>query len=569
MVNALAAWLSGLFGRRGLARVAGSWGTTSTSLPGELFGIRASSSGANVTDDAALSISAVFAGVRFLSTIISHLPLSVNKRVGGRKMDAENHPAWRVLKYRPNPFMTAQTFRAVMEWNRCLGGAAYAEIQWNAGGNVAALWPIEYWRVKPKWDDKAGQLKFIVDGVYEVAVDDMLYIPQVSWDGMTPTSFLEYAVESLGVGISQQACAATFFGNGARPSGFLKHSSNVNEEQRKAFRKSWESQHGGPANQNRVGILWGGWEWQDIPTLNAEQAQLLDSRRFTVEEVARWLNLPPHILRDLSRATFSNIEHQSIELVTMALNPILTAYEAEFDLKLLDPPRVYCKHNVNALMRGDSVTRGQFYRNLHMVGALSANDILELEDMNPIGEEGDLRFVPANLKSLEEAKRAADGEAAPSPVGGQPAPAADVHPPDVHSPDPNQPGPGGAGDGQSGQDFGPMLGMVADVFRRFLKVERTAVERAAKKPATFLKTVGEFYEKHERKLAEALLPTGEKMEWISAVAFQHCERSLNALRDAGQRVELANGLPGRCKQLFDDWIASRPEEQAAEYFNEA
>ena len=560
MVNRVFAALRNAIGRAvGLGTVGPTWQMTNP--PTGLFGGNTSTSGESVDQDGALSLSAVFAGVRFLSQIISHLPLNVNRYDGEDTNPANTHPAWKVLKYKPNPYMTAQTFRFVMEWNRLLGGAAYAEIQWTGGGNVAALWPLAYWRVKP-YVTPDDEFVFKVDGERDVKPEDMLYIPQITWDGLYPMGFLDYAVESLGLGISAQKCAGSFFANGGKPNGLLKHPGNPQEATRKEFRKSWGERHEGAANQNRVGVLWGGWEWQDINVMSAEQAQLLDSRKFSVEEVARWLNLPPHLVRQMDRATFSNIEHQGIDFVVYTLGPMLTAYEQEYDWKLLDPPNVYSKHNVNALLRGDMASRATYLRQMFMVGKYSINELREMDDENGIGPEGDIRFVPVNMQPLEVAHHAAMN---PDQTRGDPAGSSN----DPQGGGPNNDSPGDGVDGITGQDGSAdpaMMNVARDTFARLQRVEVNALNRAAGKPGKFLDWLDEFYPKHERRLADALKPLGHA-DWVTAVAAEHCAKSRAELLTVSGNATPAQLAPA-IATLAANWMQTRPAAEAEEFFAE-
>lgn len=376
---------------------------------------RHSAAGATVTADKALSLSGVFAAVNLLSNIVGCLPLHVYRRSGRQKSVAETQPAYRVLHTRANPEMTAAIARRTMEWHRLLWGAGCAEIGWDGAGQCRAIWPLEGWRVQPDRDE-AGRLFYRVDGTRRVALADMLYVPLVSEDGVCGRSFLDYAVESLGLSISAQEFAARFFGNGAKPGGLLIHPGHRTKEQRDELRRSWQGEHGGSPNAHRVGVLWGGWSFdRTAGAVAPEEAQLLETRKFSTEEVARWLNIPPHLLAELSRATFSNIEEQGQSFVTYCVGLIVELYEQEYNSKLLDPPRLYCKHSLAALLRGNSAARSAYYRELWNIGVLSQNDILDLEDMNPI-EGGDEHWVPVNMAPLSRALEPPELPPGPEPI---------------------------------------------------------------------------------------------------------------------------------------------------------
>lgn len=363
----------------------------------------------NVDEEGSLSLSGVFAAVTLLSRLIGSLPLKVYRESGRNRLPASAHPATRLLGWQPNPEMTAVTFRRTLDVHRLLWGNAYAEIGWAGNGVVGALWPVEPWRVQPKRDDQ-DRLYYRIDGERNVALPDMLHVPLISMDGVCGRSFIDYAVESLGLSLATQQYVCALFGNQARPGGILTHPGMPPDKQRKEMREGWDSKKS--AGAFGTAVLWGGWQFQGGDSaFNAQESQLVEQRRFNIEEIARWFNIPPHLLRELSRATFSNIEHQGIDFVVYSLGPVLVDYEQEYDRKLLSPPSLYCKHNVASLLRGDSAARSAYYREMFGIGAFSINDILDLEERNPI-PGGDVHFVPANMMTLE---RAIAGPPAPQP----------------------------------------------------------------------------------------------------------------------------------------------------------
>jgi HK97 family phage portal protein len=398
--------------------------------PGVLFSSQTSSAGVEVTEETALSLSAVFAGVNLLSRVLGSLPLHVYQRDGRRKEIAHEHPAYRLLHTQPNPEMTAVSFRRALEWNRLLYGGAYAEIQWAGSGQPAALWPLEGWRVSPDRDQQQ-RLHYKVAGAYGepervLGPEDVIAVPHVSCDGVCGRGVVHYAVQSLGLAIGVQEFAARYFGNSATPGGYLCHPGSPSPEARREFQRAWNEFHQGASNAHKTAVVYGGWEHKPGGGHDAEKAQLLEQRRFGNEEVARWLNIPPHLLRDLTRATFSNIEHQGIDFVIYSLGPTLAEYEQEYDRKLLDPPSLYSKHNVAGLMRGDHAARASFYTQMFQIGVFNVNECRELEDMNPV-EGGDTHLLPLNMAPLADvvSGKALEAKAAPAGQGaGAPKPKA-------------------------------------------------------------------------------------------------------------------------------------------------
>lgn len=540
--------------REGLARV---WpGGKVSETPGVLWSAPQSSAGVPVNETDALSLSGVFAAVSLLSRVIGSLPLKVYRRDGVRgRQEATTNPASYVLGTSANPEMTAAVYKRTMEFHRCLWGNAYAEVGWAGSGAAKALWPVEPWRVRPR-RKAGGALYYEVDGTREVAPGDMIHQTLMSFDGVCGRSWVDFALDSLGLSLAQQTHAGAYFGNGARPGVILEHPGQLTEEQMRKMRKTWNERHQGAARGGGTAVLWGGWKFVGTDgQVDPEKSQLLEQRRFGVEETARWLGIPPHLLRDLSRATFSNIEHQAIDFVVYSIGPTLVEVEQEYDRKLLDPPDLYCKHNVAALLRGDSAARSAFYRELWGIGVLSVNEIRELEDRNPI-DGGDTYFVPANMMTLEDAIDPPDPAPAPAPPGGTPQPDPAEPPDPADPPDPPDPAP----------DPTPaMRVLLSDTLARLARVEANALRRAAERPGKFLDWLEEFYPGHQARLAEALGPVlaacagvGARAEGDAAtVAADWCRDSRESLLALSGEVGPGD-LPPRCAALADGWETAAP-----------
>lgn len=509
---------------------------------------RESSSGREVAAEDALSLSAVFAAVRLISQVIGMLPLTVYQaKPDGGKKPALTNPAYRLLKWTPNPWMTSKNFRQTMEVHRLLWGNAYAEIVWNYGGSASEIWLLEPWRVRPVIRD--GTLKYQIDqGDHYIEKEDMLHIPLISFDGVVGRSFIDFAIDSLGLNLSAQDFAGSFFANGATHGGILSHEQNPKPELRKEIREGWESRHVGPGKGYRTGVLWGGWKYQaDTGGVDPERSQLLEQRQFGISEVARWLNMPPHLLRDLSRASFSNIEEEQIGAVVYSWQPIAVDYEQEFDRKLLQPPQTYSKHNFNSLLRGNSKDRAEFYNKLFNVGGITINRILELEEDDPIGPLGDLRFVPLNMQTLQEAQRKANGETPEEPAPESPEP--EDMPPEGEMPDPG------------------MIGKLwyQDTLERLMKKEINQLQRAAEQPKKFISWLDTFYEDHLHVLATALIPAAlatSAPEESNHLARIWVDQSKAELLELSGSVN-ASQLAGAVQQLTDRWKTTRAADTLA------
>lgn len=546
-----------------LAAVYGPWAINQSEGAADLFRRgQQSSAGIHVDEESALSLSAVFAAVNLMASITGSIPLNTHRQVGTRRELATNHPAYYLLHTQPNPEMTAATFKRTREFHRRLWGRTYAEISWLGNGKPWALWVIEPWRVQEKREDD-GSLYYLVDGVRKVAPADMLVNHLISFDGIVGRSFVEFAVESLGLGLAAQEFSARFFGNGSNHGGILTHDGMPAEELRNNVRKSWQ-EHDGPKTAHKTKVLFGGWKWQpNTGGVDPDKAQLMEARRFTNEEVARFQNIPPHLLRDLTHATFSNIEHQGIDFVVYSMTPPLVEYEQEYDRKLLAPPDLYCKHNVTALLRGDNASRSAFYREQFNIGAMNLNEIRELEERNPI-EGGDTYFVPLNMQPLAEAVKPKEEP--------KPEPAPVVEEEDQDEPEtPDESATEDEEEEDKEEDNGQMaarLGLLTHTLARLAKVEANEIRRAAKQPSKLLSWMDEFYPRFEAMLSEALTPVlamWDTAPKAAAVAATWCQRSQQGLLVAAEVK--ADQLQMSIEMMLAGWSV-RPAEYATELLGE-
>lgn len=392
-----------------------------------MFGGAPASSGAKVTQDTAMSLTAVFAAVRRHADTLAHLPLPVMaRRTEGRGADARpEHALHTVLNVSPNGEQTAMEWRSMMQGHTLLGGTSYAEIVRNGAGAVAELWPIVPTRIAPRRRE---------DGVlwYEVSVPNgppvalaherVLRVPGFSLGGLLGESTLDRMRETYGLALAVREYGARYYGNGARPGGVLSHPGKVSPEAKEKMRESWERMHSGLSNGHRVALLEEGITFTRFDS-DPQKAQALETQRFSVEEVARIFDIPPHMLAELSRATFSNIEHQGLDWV-LRLALWCVRWEQRFALSLFTPAerqRLYVKHVVQALLRGDAKSRSEFYKAMREMGVFSADDIRDLEDLNPIGgAAGTTYLVPLNMINAEFAAEPPAPKEPPAPA---PAPA--------------------------------------------------------------------------------------------------------------------------------------------------
>ncbi len=378
-----------------------------------------SSSGKVVNERTAMQMTAVYSCVRILSEAIAGLPLFVYKYGNdGSKDKYLDHPLWRVLHDEPNPEMTSFVFRETMMNHLLLTGNAYAQIIRNARGDVVALYPLMpdrmavdrdsqgrlYYRYRKSSDD-APEVSRNKPSDVILAPSDVLHILGLGFDGLVGYSPIAMAKNAVGLAIAAEEYGAKFFANGAAPSGVLEHPGTIKDPER--IRQSWQSTFGGSANSNKIAVLEEGLKYTPI-AISPEQAQFLETRKFQINEIARIFRVPPHMLADLEKSSFSNIEQQSLEFVKYTLDPWVIRWEQAMNKSLLlesEKRDVFTKFNVDGLLRGDYASRMTGYATARQNGWMSANDIRQLENLDRIPEElgGDLYLINGAMTKLQDA----------------------------------------------------------------------------------------------------------------------------------------------------------------------
>ncbi len=376
---------------------------------------RPSATGLNVNSNTAMNCVPYFAGVRLISETIGQLPLIEYRRLQPRgKERATNRILYRLLHDEPNPEMSAISFKEILQGHAITWGNAFAEIQWNHDGYPEALWPLRPDKMQVGRDDVTREIIYayrLPDGqTVKLPAYRIFHIPGFGFDGIIGYDTIYLAREAIGMALAMEEFGARFFGNGANPGGVLEHPNKLSEQSQTNLRKSWNEMHQGLTNQHRIAILEEGMTYKQTG-IPPENAQFLESRKFQLGEIARLLHIPPHMLADLDRATFSNIEHQAIEYVTYTMTPWLVRWEQTCNRKLLLPFErsiFFCEFLLDALLRGDAASRSAFYKELFYMGAMSPNDIREKENLNPIPDEGaDKYYIQQNMIPMELAGKIA------------------------------------------------------------------------------------------------------------------------------------------------------------------
>ncbi|AME02672.1 phage portal protein [Selenomonas sp. oral taxon 136] len=380
-----------------------------------LFGQTAA--GKVVNERSAMQTTAVYACVRILAESIAGLPLHVYAYHGQRKERTPMHPLYRLLHDAPNPEMTSFVFRETLMAHLLLWGNAYAQILRDGRGQVVGLYPLLPDRMDVNRDSRTGELYYLYTrnaeenpnfkGAGQIRLNrmDVLHIPGLGFDGLVGYSPIAMAKNAVGIALATEEYGATFFQNGARPAGVLEHPGVLKDPSK--LRESWQSIYGGTKNVGRIAVLEEGVKYQQI-AIPPEEAQFLETRKFQIDEIARLYRVPPHMVGDLEKSSFSNIEQQSLEFVKYTLNPWVVRWEQSLQKALLTEKErkdYFIRFNVDGLLRGDYKSRMEGYAIGRQNGWLSANDIRSLEDMNPINadEGGDLYLINGNMTKLEDA----------------------------------------------------------------------------------------------------------------------------------------------------------------------
>lgn len=379
-----------------------------------LFG--RTTSGKNVNEMTALQTTAVYACVRILAEAIASLPIHVYKHTDEGKEQDVNHQLYYLLHDEPNPDMTSFVFRETLMSHLLIWGNAYAQIIRDGRGQVLALYPLLPDRMTVKRDDR-GELYYVYQRSEEdnpnfkdkgniiLKKSEVLHVPGLGFDGLIGYSPIAMAKNAVGMTLATEEYGASFFANGANPGGVLEHPGILKDPSK--VRESWNQVYQGTNNSHKVAVLEEGMSYKTIG-IPPNEAQFLETRKFQINEIARLYRIPPHMVGDLEKSSFSNIEQQSLEFVKYTLDPWVVRFEQAFQKALLlpDEKRTYfIKFNVDGLLRGDYQSRMNGYAIGRQNGWLSTNDIRRLEDMNPLSKEegGDLYLVNGNMTKLEDA----------------------------------------------------------------------------------------------------------------------------------------------------------------------
>ena len=469
------------------------------------FGLRDATVGLPVTNvDGAMGLPAVYACVRVLSETVASLPLITYQQKGdGSRERASSHGLYELLRYAPNPEMTAFEFEELRTQHVASRGNSYAEIEMSGTGRVTALWPLNPDRMEI-WRDAQGELLYIYtlpNGQRKrMAAWQIHHCRGLSSNGIVGYSPLRVAMVAVALGLATEEFGTRFFANGARSGAVLTHPKTLNDKTLANLKASWTDAHGGLENSHRLRILEEGMKLEMIG-VPPEEAQFLETRKFQAEEIARIFRMPPHKIGLMDRATFSNIEHQAIEFVTDTIRPWLIRYEQAMRRDLLgttEAKTLYFEYLTDALLRGDTASRYQAYAVARQWGWMNINDIRGRENMERIAQ-GDDYLQPLNMV----------------PVGTPP----------------RQPKSTGAeaGEEKPARALAPVLD---DVAKRLTRREAHDLKREGVKAmrsldaAAFRDWLGDFYRDLARTASQAIMPATQAAQQIDGRARQEMAEGL-------------------------------------------
>ena len=382
---------------------------------GTLFVFGRSNSGEQVDEKSAMQIATVYACVRLLAESVAQLPLHLYKCTDDDGQEkAKGHPLYKILYREPNPEMTSFSFWEVMMTHLLLWGNAYAQVVRDGRNGILGLYPLLpenveidrtekgelYYIYHAYTDEKPGEINKDVN----FRRDEILHIPGLGFNGLVGFSPIAMMKNALGTNIAVEKYGSSFFKNNGQPLGVLVHPGVLKDPQK--IRDNWMDTYGGPNNAHKIALLEEGMQYKAI-SLPPEDSQFLSTREFGVEEICRIFRVPPHMVQDLKRATFSNIEHQAIDYVVHTLDPWLVRIEKAIVKDLLveeEKDDYFPKFNVDGLLRGDYKSRMDGYSVGISTGIISPNEARRKENMPPLPEEegGDFHIVNGTFIKLKD-----------------------------------------------------------------------------------------------------------------------------------------------------------------------
>ena len=506
----------------------------------EISNTRRTTSGVAVSPETALECTAVLACVRVLSESIASLPFNVYRRLpGGGKEIAEEQHLHEVICYQPNSWMTGFEFRELLQSWLLLWGNAYAHIKGGRQGGVTELIPLHPSRMEVKRLTN-GKLRYYYTEpttpiqpqvqVTEYRQDEIFHLRWLSSDGVTGFVPTTLSRDAIGLARATELHSGSFFGNGAQPGTYIETDQPHKPEVLARFKEQWNDAHQGPDKAYKTVVMPFGFHRKQVEIRN-DTAQLIETRRYQVEEVARAYRVPPHLLGDLTNVRFSTVEQSAIDFVTFSLIPWCRRWEMACRRDLVvDDKQYFCQFDVNALMAGDYAARSQFIREMANLGALDVDEIRAQIGYNPLPDgQGRKRFIQVNMQLLE-------AFTLDNPTGQKPqAEVAPAPPASVDSPPEPQ-----AGDTADTTDARQVAGaevLFKTNLRRLAVIEADGVLERRNKPEKLSAWFDQMAARMREELRESAQATGRDIEKFVGVWASRSRELLLECHRSGQKYE--------------------------------
>ena len=368
-------------------------------------------SGVKVNEENALKYTAVYACIRVLSETLASLPLHVYRKrtTGGGQDRATDHPLYDILHAVPNDEMPSMTWRETAMAHVLTGGNCYSEIILNRRGEVASLYPIPWTQMKPVRNLKTREIEYELSDrgrIETLPAAKILHIPGLGFNGIKGYSPIRMAMESIGLGLAAESFGARFFGSGTHLGGIIEHPQGMSDEAFNRLKKSFEEEYGGLQKSHGTIILEEGAKYNKLG-MPLDEAQFLETRKFQKTEIAGIYRVPPHMIADLEKATFSNIEHMSLEFLMYSMRPWIYRWEQYMNWKLFSLAErkdrgLFTEFAITALLRGDTKSQAEALHIARQDGIVNADEWREMIGMNPQeGNAGKVYLANGNLRSTE------------------------------------------------------------------------------------------------------------------------------------------------------------------------
>lgn len=501
-------------------------------LSGDDWTGRRTMAGRSVNSGNALKVSAVMACVKVLSETLAIMPLKVyRKRPGGGRVEAENLPIYNILSKNPNPWMTSFEWVELVMNHLTTRGNHYSLKVSGEYGSVTWLVPLHPDKVTMKQDRRTKEYFYEVlneDGTPDIySLEEIMHIRgMTAGDGLVGLNPIAYMRETIGLDMGAEEFGASFFGNAGIPKVVLETDQKLSAQDRNDLAKHWDEKYAGQGNANKTAALGLGLKVK-VLSIPPEDSQFLETRKATKREIASIYRVPLHLIGDLERSTNNNIEHQSLEFLMYTMLPWIRRVETSIDSSLLAGfgSRYFCKFNVEGLLRGDNESRIAWYRGMREMGVLSADEIRQHEDMEPIGEDGggEKRFFNAAYVELSKAG---------DPSLGKPAVPASPSPDDRTK------------DQQNNETKAKIRLMILAEAGKMLRWEISETNKLSKNAADFLSKLESFQMEHLKRTIDKLTPLCELMDMMGEESIGKLESSIkNHLMDSFEAILNAAECP--------------------------